>query len=131
MRNFDKRLATVVCDNGQHHVVLPSGEIFPCVKYTEVKDEVGQKVEVIIKANVNIAESVDDAIRQYKDGEIVCRVSGKDLVFALDRNRIDIERKQKEETQEQNKQLEKQRQLSWLRFNVEVSNRTLELFKRQ
>jgi len=86
MKKFDKRLASVVCHNGEYHIMLPSGELLPCIVSTEVRDEVGQKrAEVIIKAKVNIAESIEDAKRKYKDDELVWKVSGKDLIFAIER----------------------------------------------
>lgn len=89
MKKFDKRLASVVCHNGEHHIMLPSGDLFPCVVSTEVKDEVGQKrTEVIIKAKVNIAESIEDAKRKYQDDELVYRFgNGGDLILVLDRNK--------------------------------------------
>lgn len=67
--------------------MLPSGELLPCIVSTEVKDEVGQdRAEVIIKAKVNIAESIDDAKRKYQDDELVFRIDGKDLAFVIERN---------------------------------------------
>lgn len=116
MNKFDKRLASVVCHNGEHHIILPSGELFPCVVSTEVKDEVGQKrTEVIIKAKVNIAESIEDAKRKYQDDELVCRIDGEGLITAIDR-------KYKEEVAEQHKEAERNKSVSWRRAYVEALN---------
>lgn len=65
MAEFNSKIATVVCRNGQHHIILPSGEELPAVKTTRVLDTAGEMPEVMVKMTVNIAESKEQALKLY------------------------------------------------------------------
>lgn len=65
MAEFNSKIATVVCRNGQHHIILPSGEELPGVYLTRVMDEAGEMPEVMVKMSVNIAESTEQALKLY------------------------------------------------------------------
>lgn len=65
MAEFNSKIATVVCRNGQHHIILPSGEDLPAVMMTRVLDTAGEMPEVMVKMAVNIAESTEQALKLY------------------------------------------------------------------
>lgn len=65
MVEFNSKIATVVCQGGQHFLVMPSGEVVPGVYLTRVMDEAGEIPQVLVKMYVNIAESAEQALKLY------------------------------------------------------------------
>lgn len=69
MATFNDKIATVVCRNGQHHIILPNGEVVPGVYLTRVMDEAGEIPHVLVKMYVNIASSQQEAKELYQKEE--------------------------------------------------------------
>lgn len=69
MAAFNDKIATVVCQDGQHILVMPSGEIIPGVYLTRVLDEVSEIPQVLVKMYVNIASSQEEAKELYQKEE--------------------------------------------------------------
>lgn len=62
-----KGLAIVYTDDsGQHMVMMPNGEILPCITLTRVTDPHDGPTELMVKCRVNLAKDRDDAIRISK-----------------------------------------------------------------
>ncbi len=86
MKKFRKNLASVVCHEGRHHIVLPSGDLLPCIVSTNVSEYKNELAEVTVVIKANISESIEDAKRKYKDDELVCKINGDDLHLTLDKS---------------------------------------------
>lgn len=66
---FNSKIATVVCQGGQHFLVMPSGEVVPGIYLTRVMDEAGEIPQVLVKMYVNIASSQQEAKELYGNEE--------------------------------------------------------------
>ncbi|GEM_PF-2837363 len=87
-REFNKDLASLVEKDGQHFVVLPSGELFPCVHTTITKCEVGKDARVTMDISVNIVSTVEEAVRLYNKQELEFKVCGDKLMLVSDERKL-------------------------------------------
>lgn len=66
MKYFNKSLVSVFTDeNGQHKVVLPSGEVIPHLVKTVTTNEPGFSI-VMIEMVCNVVVTKNDALENYK-----------------------------------------------------------------
>ncbi len=86
MKHFNGKLATVVVKGGEHHIMLPSGALLPCITSTSVYDSIEDYAEVTVTLKVNLADSFQDASDKYaKDGVSINIDGGKSGSFNSDR----------------------------------------------
>lgn len=80
MKHFNGKLASLVVKGGQHHIMLPTGELLPCVTSTSVMDSVEDEfAEVTVTLKVNLADSLEYAKRMYDNDSTYFKMDGLGL----------------------------------------------------
>lgn len=86
MKHFNRKLATVVVKGGEHHIMLPSGVLLPCITSTSVYDSIDDYAEVTVTLKVNLADSFQDASEKYAKDGISINIDGSSIKAVISKS---------------------------------------------